>query len=87
MTVPQFVLRDAAEFSCPEGYQKITDATKCESASVNLGLVYRGDRNTNHDDRVCHFCGGCPDTEGGKSTRVDETHGIYASWICEWKGK
>ena len=84
-------MREDATESCPDGYQLITDPGKCETASKNLGLKYNGDRNTEEDGRKCHYCGGCPDAEGGKTTRVDNTdkmqdEGAEARWICELKG-
>ena len=72
---------------CPEGYQTITDPAQCEIASQVLGLVYRGDQNTNHDDAICNWCGGCGTDTGGLSTRVDELHRDNARWICKLQGK
>ena len=72
---------------CPEGYQTITDPAQCEIASQVLGLVYRGDQNTNHDDAICNWCGGCGTDTGGQSTRVDELHRDNARWICKLQGK
>ena len=86
LIVVPYIQRDDATFSCPDGYQSITDPDKCENASKTLGLEYRGDRNTEEDGGICHYCGGCPDSEGGKTTRVDKTHGDAARWICELKG-
>ena len=33
--------------------------------------------------RFVTIVGGCPDAEGGQTTRVDNTHGDQARWICE----
>ena len=84
--IPAYIKRDDATFSCPIEYQSITDPGKCETASKYLGLEYNVGRNTKEDGRICHYCGGCPDSEGGKTTRVDNTHGDAARWICELKG-
>ena len=72
---------------CPEGYQTITDPDQCEIASQSLRLVYRGDQNTNHEDAICNWCGGCGADTGGPSTRVDESHRDNARWICKLLGK
>ena len=69
--------------NCPEGYQAITDPTECETASDYLGLVYGEDQNTGHADAICNFCGGCSPA----GTRLDETHGILARWVCKLSGK
>ena len=73
--------------ACPEGYQTITDPDQCEIASQSLRLVYRGDQNTNHEDAICNWCGGCGADTGGPSTRVDESHRDNARWICKLLGK
>ena len=73
--------------SCPEGYQAITDPSECEIASKNLGLEYRGDQNTDHADALCNLCAGCTEAAGGASTRLDESHGSKARWICKSLGK
>ena len=78
-----YIQGTAGVHSCPDGYKVITDPGKCETASKYLGLEYNVGRNTKEDGRICHYCGGCPDSEGGKTTRVDNTHGDQARWICE----
>ena len=65
--------------NCPEGYQTITDPTECKTASQNLGLVHREDQNIVHADAICNFRGGCSPA----GTRLDETHGILARWVCK----
>ena len=69
--------------NCPDGYQNITDSADCETASTYLGLAYSEDQNTGHADAICNFCGGCSPA----GTRLDETHGILARWICKLIGK
>ena len=69
--------------NCPDGYQNITDASECETASQYLSLEYREDQNTGHSDAICNFCGGCSPA----SSRLDEQHGILAKWICKLLGK
>ena len=78
----------AGVHSCPDGYKVITNPDKCEAVSKILDLVYRPSRNTNKDDSVCNWCGGCENI----STRVDHryrsrgnSYGTKIRFICELK--
>ena len=78
---------DVGIHSCPTGYRSITDPSKCQTASQSLNLEYREDQHTIDNKSVCNWCGACGANNGGKTTRVDHTHGNKAKWICELIGK
>ena len=77
-----FMQGDLGIDSCPEGYETITDPSTCQTASESLGLEYAVDQNSDNINAICNWCGGC----SPQSTRLDETHGIQARWICQLQG-
>ena len=77
-----FMQGDLGKDSCPEGYEAITDASTCQTASESLGLEYAADQNSDNINAICNWCGGC----SPQSTRLDEKHWGQARWICQLQG-
>ena len=78
-----FAQGDVGIDSCPEGYKAITTPSTCKTASKILGLEYDAGFNTNGNNAICNWCGGC----SPKKTRVSVEHGDHARWICQLQGR
>jgi hypothetical protein len=83
---PRFVKGAKGVDACPSAdYKKITDQATCAAGATAVGLPYNGkSSDLTHADSLCNYCEGCSSTDGGgKTVRVDHTHGDRTYWICE----
>jgi hypothetical protein len=68
---------------CPSGYSKITDRTQCKAAAAAVGYTYYDKTSDlSSSNSLCNYCGGCGSSDGGKTARIDSSHGSAAVWIC-----